>query len=245
MKRSATYYFILLGALNLLLLLVMKEQAKLMPRIFDALLEGMPLPIITEWVPSVWWWPGVFACVSFVMAILSLISRRWQRTLHHLLITLLFIQCIFSWLTLTGYFLPFIQTLSLGSNTYDWLYNHERQKVFFSSDNLDPHVGEQLTLVGELIDHKNPTVHGVHVGYPKVQDGATTRKIKPEELLKYAGELTSNHAVVYKRVIAHGVLVRIVQDGADPFAPANGTNIYYNLIDTWTGDLAEPIVEKK
>jgi len=239
MKRTATYYFLLLGTLNLLLLMVMKQQAEWMPRVYNAIWECKPLPIMTEWLPSVWWWPGVLAFISFSLVMISLISDRWKATLRHVLILLIFIQSIFSWIALTGYFLPFIPSGTLNSlRDYDWLFRKLNNSIY-SDHNIDRSVGEQVVLFGELIDHKNPMIHGVHVGYPLNHDENTDRNLTPEERDNNISELISNHAVVYKMVWAEGVLIRVVQESPDPFAPNYGTNIWLKLVNPLTGDLAE------
>lgn len=118
------------------------------------------------------------------------------------------------------------------------IFSHKKTIVFDCQD-VKNHVGDKVILIGELIDHKRPMVLGVLVGQPNLSVPLQTRNPEKDDLAKYLSELTSNHAVVYRRVSAEGVIIRGYKvEQSDPFSPFPMTNAWYELVNPWTGDLA-------
>ena len=115
---------------------------------------------------------------------------------------------------------------------------HE-QVVIHNARDIENHVGEQVVIIGKLIDHKRPMVHEVCVGWRDLNYSKPPDNYQDKDLGQYVNELMSNHAVVHKKVLVKGVLVRVNQDLEDPFSRIPGTNMWYELIDPWTGDLSK------
>jgi len=127
MKRLTTYYFLLLGGLNVFLVKLLPSAATLYEVVIgNKVLEGQELPWWTEQVLQYSWWPWVGVVICVVGIVLSLLGKLKDNVLKNLLVILLFVELWVMFLSVVAFHLPLVGSWSVmrGGN-----YPEEEQQV--------------------------------------------------------------------------------------------------------------------
>ena len=102
MKRTMTYYFLLLECLNVLFVLWLSPMVgKYGYDIKETF--GAALPLATKWVIQYPWWPWGGAAICAVGVVLSLWGILKDNVLRYLLVIILFVEIGLMFFTATAF----------------------------------------------------------------------------------------------------------------------------------------------
>lgn len=108
MKRSTTYYFLLLLCLSGFFAHCIDSGALEMRRGVRIILEGKPLPLCTQLAIDYHWWPWVFVPLCILGAIGSLTWKTNDRVFIHALLCLLLVELSTMFIMVMSLFMPWL-----------------------------------------------------------------------------------------------------------------------------------------
>jgi hypothetical protein len=108
MMKASTYYFVVLAVLNGLAACVTPRLTGVLAAIYSEVLDGKPLPALTNLVVGWPWWPHVFCFLSLVGCAVSISTKIRSATLCHAIILGLTAELIWVFLVMQGFILPFV-----------------------------------------------------------------------------------------------------------------------------------------
>jgi uncharacterized membrane protein len=106
MKKTATYYFGVLAALNALAAVVMSSMNGNIALVYARLFEGKPYPAITNMVFECPWWPYIFCVLCLAGCAMSIFSKIRDDSLCHIVILSLATELVLVFMVMLGYLLP-------------------------------------------------------------------------------------------------------------------------------------------
>ena len=115
MKKISTYLALLSVAANVCVVLLVGHTSRFMGKVYEQLLEGAPLPALTQRVLASSWWPWLFVALGLGAAATSVFTPVKSGTVSHWLTGILSLEVLALGLTTLGLCLPLympIYTLS-------------------------------------------------------------------------------------------------------------------------------------
>ena len=106
MKKVSTYYFLGIVVMSLLFGSWVGQATKMFAGAFHRLLEGKPLPPLTNWVIAYSYWPYLVAAFGGVGLILSLGTRLKSETLTHAAVALALLSLMVAVASLLAFAVP-------------------------------------------------------------------------------------------------------------------------------------------
>ena len=112
MKRASAYYCAIFGVANIIVGCAFGYLTRMVRESASVVLEGKPLPPLTEALAAVWWWPYVLAALFAAGLILSVATETSSSALCHAVIVLLVAEGFILFCALAAYSIPFMQMLT-------------------------------------------------------------------------------------------------------------------------------------
>ncbi|NCB27889.1 MAG: hypothetical protein EOM62_20910 [Bacteroidia bacterium] len=112
MKKSATYYFLLITCANAWLMWFFPQFTRLMMRQWEIDLQGQPLPSFTSLLVRFPLWPVVFLVVSSIGLATAIILKNRNKELLHAVIALLLAESFTLFCVGIGHAIPYVRILS-------------------------------------------------------------------------------------------------------------------------------------
>jgi hypothetical protein len=113
MKKMATWYLTMLGALNLLLAQGTATAANTWTMAYEK--SGVLLSNFIIFFLRFYWWPYLFFGFALLLAFASLRSRLSDNTFYHFIFGMFVAECLILFVSQFVFALPFASLLTLGA----------------------------------------------------------------------------------------------------------------------------------